>query len=379
MRQKVDEIENECADSFASNRRSKMSLELIGVRGCRNFLIANRSWTAKLGEMVLEQFALMCIERFVFTVRIAPPIRQPCSNFSREKSAEECVARVGSRCRKNRKVVSCLRLEIRSEQRLEHSPLIETKTIDDDEYGGSIALKDGQKKFRDDVNRQRRTISLEILEPGRIMLAHVRREFAMHVGIQSAERIVEPGFSGSGKLDVPSHELVESLDPSAPVEIAIALELDCTEPLDKSARNCLLSNSRAFENLRDNRKNLPRIDRLHEIVANVRADRFLQRRILFALRDHHDGKIRRELAHVSICFQAAFPRHLLVEQHYVECATAQHLDGVVGVRRPFDVVALRAQKYAVRLQELTFVVHPEDGFGRRWHGFVNVAGGLMNA
>src|SRR4029079_19681393 len=155
MRQKVDEIENECADSFASDRRSKMSLELVGVRGCRNFLIANRSWTAKLGEMVLEQFALMCIERFVFTVSIAPPIRQPCSNFPREKATEECVTRVWSRSRKTRQLVSCLQLGIPSEQRLEHSPLVETKTIDDEEYGGSVALNDGQKKIRHNVNRQR--------------------------------------------------------------------------------------------------------------------------------------------------------------------------------------------------------------------------------
>ncbi len=57
---------------------------------------------------------------------------------------------------------------------------------------------------------------------------------------------------------------------------------------------------------------------------------------------------------------AAHARHLLVEEHDVEGATAQHFDRVVGVRRPFDVITLGAQEDAVGLEKLAFVVDPQD-------------------
>jgi hypothetical protein len=65
--------------------------------------------------------------------------------------------------------------------------------------------------------------------------------------------------------------------------------------------------------------------------------------------------------------ETALARHLFVEQHDVEGATADHLDGVVGVRRHFDVESFVAQKDAVRLEELRLVVDPEDGFRRLRH------------
>ena len=92
------------------------------------------------------------------------------------------------------------------------------------------------------------------------------------------------------------------------------------------------------------------------------ADGLLERRVLLALGDHHDRQVRRDLANVAIRLEAALAGHLLVEQHDVERAAAQHLDRVVGVARPLYFVALGAQEDAVGLEKLAFVVHPEDGF-----------------
>src|SRR6266851_4639583 len=115
--------------------------------------------------MILEQLTLVCIERFVLPVHVAPPIRKPSRDFSGEKSAEQCVTRVRSRFGKNSEVMSRLSFEERRKQWLEHAPLIESQTIDDDENCGPIALKNRQKEFADHVDRKRRPISLEILEP----------------------------------------------------------------------------------------------------------------------------------------------------------------------------------------------------------------------
>ena len=75
-----------------------------------------------------------------------------------------------------------------------------------------------------------------------------------------------------------------------------------------------------------------------------------------------------------IGLEAALARHLLVEQQQVERPAPEHLDGVVGVRRRLDLVALLAEEDAVRLEQLGLVVHPEDGFHWRSH-VVNLAVG----
>ena len=197
----------------------------------------------------------------------------------------------------------------------------------------------------------------------------------MHVRIEALQGLVETHLAGGGEIDIPAHQLVVAVDPAAPVEVAVALELDGAESLDEAARDCLLADARTLENLRDDAQHLARIDRLDEVVADVGADGLLERRVLLALGDHHDRKVGGELADVAVGLEPRFSGHLLVEQHDVERAAAEHLDRVVGVTRPFHLVALGAQEDAVRLEKLTFVVHPEDGFCWRWHGFCECSRG----
>src|SRR6476660_5689843 len=132
--------------------------------------------------MSLQQFLLMRVERFVFAICISPPVRKSRRYFAWEKSAEKRVARVRRRCRKNCEVVRGLYVEERSEQRLENAPLIETQAIDDNEYCRAVALKNGKNELADDVDRERRPVSLEVLEPLRIFRLHEARKLAVHVG-----------------------------------------------------------------------------------------------------------------------------------------------------------------------------------------------------
>src|SRR5262249_38249761 len=86
-----------------------------------------------------------------------------------------------------------------------------------------------------------------------------------------------------------------------------------------------------------------------------------------ALRDHHDGEERIELADLLVGLEATLARHLLVEEDDAVRAPAQHLDRVIGVRRRVHLEALLAEEDPVGLEEIGFVVHPEDGFLREGH------------
>src|SRR5437588_7594268 len=245
---------------------------------------------------------------------------------------------------------------------LQHPTLVQSQKIDDDEHRRLVALEYRHQEFGDDVDRKRRPVALKIFQPARIMLLDVSRKLAMHVGIKTLQRFIESHLAGGSEINVPAHQLVVAIDPSSPIEIAIALQLDCAESLHETACYRLLTDARALENPRHYRQHLSRIDRLDEIIANVGADRFLERRIFFALGDHHYGKSRGDLAHIAVDFEPAFPRHLLIEQQDVERTTPQQLYRVVGVGRPLYGIAFGAKEDAVRLQQLTFVVHPEYRF-----------------
>src|SRR5687768_2694889 len=255
-----------------------------------------------------------------------------------------------------------LNVEGRGKQRLENAPLIETKAVHDDEDRGLVALENRKQELADDINGKRRPVSFQIFQPLGVRALHVSRKLAVHVRIKSAQRFVETHLASGRKVDVPAHQLVEPIYPPAPVEIGVALELDCAEALDEAARDRLLPDARTIENPRHHAQHLAWIDRLDQVVPDVGADRFLERGIFLALGDHHHRQVRRKLANIAVHLEPALARHLLVEEENVERPASKQLDRVVGVRRPLYGIALGAQKDAVRLEELTFIVYPEYRF-----------------
>ena len=74
------------------------------------------------------------------------------------------------------------------------------------------------------------------------------------------------------------------------------------------------------------------VDRLYQIVGNLRSDGLLHDVLLLALGDHHDGCGRRDFLYLLQRLQACESRHHLVEQDEVECLFAAffYCVGTVG-------------------------------------------------
>jgi hypothetical protein len=240
-----------------------------------------------------------------------------------------------------------LHLEQRREQRLEHEPLVQPQAVHDDEHRRPLPVEHGEHELGEDVHRQRRPVPLEVREPGRVGAHHELRELAVHVGVERAQRVVQPGLARLGEVHVPAHELREAVDPAAPLLRPHAVELDLAEALGEGAGDGLLPDPRPLEHARDDRVDLPRVHRLDEVLAHVGADRLAERRVLLALRHHHDGERRRQLADLAVRLEPPLAGHLLVEQHEVVGPAAEHLDGVVRVEGPLHLVALLSQEQAV--------------------------------
>lgn len=255
-----------------------------------------------------------------------------------------------------------LHVEVRSEQRLQRAPLVESQAVDDDEHRRLVTLENRQDELADDVDRERRAVAVQILQPPWVVVFDVQRELPVHVGIESLKRLVQTHLAGGREIDVPTHQLIVAIDPAPPIQILVSLELDGAKSLHEAARDRLLADAGPLENSRHHRQHLTRIDRLDQVIADVGADGFLERRVFLALGHHHHRQRRRELTHIPEHFQTTLAGHLLVEQQDVERATPQQLYRIVGVGRPLYGIAHRAKEDAVRLEELTFIVHPEYGF-----------------
>jgi hypothetical protein len=123
----------------------------------------------------------------------------------------------------------------------------------------------------------------------------------------------------------------------------------------------------ALEEPRDDRIHLPRCHRLHEIRADIRAERFHERGVFLALGDHHDVEIGRDLPELAKGIEAAGARHLLVEEHEIESASSQQLGAVGGVGGRFDQEAFVSQEHPMWLEELGLVVDPQHRLPVRCH------------
>ncbi len=141
----------------------------------------------------------------------------------------------------------------------------------------------------------------------------------------------------------------------------MARQLDRPEAIDEALRHLLAADLRPVEEPREGREDLPRIERLDEVVLDVGAEGLAKRRRIFALGHHDDREARLDLAQVAIGLEPPLAGHLLVEQDDVDRVACKHRHRVVGVGGRQDVVAVVAQKQAVAFEQLRFVVHPEDG------------------
>jgi hypothetical protein len=170
----------------------------------------------------------------------------------------------------------------------------------------------------DEIDGEWRSVAGQLAHPTRIRTADEVRKLATHVRIETAKRLSKASLACRHEVQIPLRELGESVDPSTPVEVAKRLGLHLAKALDKSPREHLLMNASSLQQAGDDCIDLSRSDRLHEIRADLSAERFHERGVFLALGDHHNVEIRRDFPEFAKRIQAASSRHLLVEQHQIE-------------------------------------------------------------
>jgi len=180
--------------------------------------------------------------------------------------------------------------------------------------------------------------------------------------LQRPQRVGEPGLVGGRQPHLPTRQLHHELDPLAPGEIRAPPPLELAETRDEIARQPLLADAVALQQSRDHRQDLPRLDRLHEIVVHLDADGFAQGAFVLALRDHHDGHRGVERPDLDDQLEPPPSGHLLVEEHDAVRLAPQQRERVIAVRRGRDREPLVLEEAPMCGEPVHLVVHPENRF-----------------
>ena len=114
--------------------------------------------------------------------------------------------------------------------------------------------------------------------------------------------------------------------------------------------------------LLDGQQDLHRVDRLDEVVGDLAADGLVHDVLFLALGNHDDGHIGLHDFDALQGHKAADTRHVLVEDDEVEDLAAQGIEGVTSVGDRFHLVALVLEEQDVGLQQVDFVVGPQNSF-----------------
>ena len=179
-----------------------------------------------------------------------------------------------------------------------------------------VALEDRHQELGADVHRERRPVALGLREPARDSARLMNSAKSLRSDeLQRAERFGEARLVAGREPHFPAHQLDHQLDPLAPRQRRAAARLELAEAGDEVAREALLADAVALEEPRDDREDLARVHRLHEVVVHLDADRLAQRRLVLALRHHHDRHRGVDGADLAQQLEAAAAGHLLVEQH----------------------------------------------------------------
>ena len=262
-----------------------------------------------------------------------------------------------------REVVRGLDVEACRDERPDHGPLVQPEAVHHDQERAPVRVQHRLQEFGADVHREGRPVAVVIVQPAGVVALQVAGEVLPEALLQRPERVLQPRLVRLPQPHLPLRQLGHQLHPLAPGQRTGPARLQLAEPGGEVAGEALLADTVAVEQPGHHRQDLPRVDRLDQVVRDVRPDGVLECFRFLAL-GHHDHR------HAVVDgpdgaeqLEPATARHLLVQQHDAVGLPLEQRQGVVAVGAGLDGETLLFQKQDVRREALHLIVDPENGFG----------------
>ena len=197
------------------------------------------------------------------------------------------------------------------------------------------------------------------VDPVVVVAAHELREGLVGLALLVGEHLADARVARGLELDLPPRQpAVER----APVGEGLGHLQRRGQPPELRAvvgRGLLRDQLLLVYVLLDRQQHLVGVDRLDEVVGDLRPHGLVHDVLLLALGDHDDGRRRARLLDAGQRLEPRHAGHHLVEDDQVVGALGGHVDGVVAVVAGVHLVAFAFEKEHVGLEQLHFVVDPE--------------------
>ena len=294
----------------------------------------------------------------LLAVLIDPKLREHLGDVIGHESAEDGVASILRRCRKDAAIEVLLDCKGVANLVQQDAPLVVAEVVDDDKEDLLAFIQQRIDGTLKDVGAHHRPF-LRFLHPMHVVLAYelgelgvcfvpLRREHLLHSALRLAQ------------LKLPIRQLLIDFLPFFKARGIVYLHAQSREVLLIIALQVLRDDFLLLDVLLERQQNLCGIDWLDEVVGNLRADCLLHDVLLFTLRHHHHRRSRQQFLYAGQCLEAAQTRHVLVEQDEVERLFRTTVECIVTVRHGFHLITFLLEKKDVSLQELNLVVNPKQ-------------------
>jgi hypothetical protein len=285
-----------------------------------------------------------------------------------KKSAEDGVPRIGRGRRQDGNLVVERDVEELAQDRLDRKPLVEPHAVDDDEGDALPRAEVRHHPPFHDIDGEGRAVDGARTHPALVGGFHVLAELDVQLPALVGVRLAKTGIAREVEFHVPLGAPHVDLDPASPVGGRAGFRARPGQLRDVVPRELILVEPVAVQKALQREEDLHGADRLEQVVADAAADRLVHERLRLVLCDQDHGKAGVPLLDRLERFEAAAPRHRLIEEHGVEFLPRGAGHRVVTVRNRRDAVSLLLQEQNVGAKELDLVVGPEDLAFVRRHG-----------
>ena len=294
-----------------------------------------------------------------FFIVVQPQVGHDLVDRGRHQSGKDRIARVLCRRRQDATVkILLFNFEQTVQHRLDHPPLVVPEIVDQKKRSLRSGVHHREHFFANQVLRHHRRIVVGLREPVQITVFDKFGKFVVRFVLLVRENLADARIGRFGELHLPVIQLAVDLHPIGERPRIGERRRNAPELAAVIGRGLFGDQLLAVNVLFDRQQHLIRINRLDQVVGDLRSDRFVHDVLLLAFGNHDHRGHRPQLLDPGQRFEPRQPRHHLVEDHQVELPRSHQVDRIVTVVAGLHVITFSLQKQDMGFQQINLVVHP---------------------
>ena len=357
MRQHIHKVEDNDVQRVVEHLVETVE-NLLAIVGVENLVVAVLDVFAVAFEVFAQELLLELV--LAAGVTLVKPVGGVfLGDNRRHQAGEQGVAGV-MRGRGQDAVAHTLVLDVIVvvNQRVDAAPLVIAEIVDDEQEGALLVAELREQLLLQHRVRLQGLVVGAAVDPVEVVALHEFGE--LHVGLLllRGEHLGNALVFDFFDLQLPVNQVLVKGRPLLDIHPVGDAHGELAERLLIVAGHLLAHKLLVVDILLQAEQYLVGVHRFDEVVGDIGADGVLHDVLLFALGNHHDGKMRVVLLEALEGLQAAQSGHILIQKDDVHKLFLQDFEGFHTAHRGNHVIALGLQEQYMRFQQVNLVVRP---------------------